>query len=73
MALTQQPQWVAAYTSPRAEKIVTERIANELQLESYLPLHRVLRRWYERFGAVHTGTEKFDFFPFTCGYMEIRL
>ena len=32
-----------------------------------------LRKWYERNGAVHTGTEKFDFFPFTCGYMEIRL
>ena len=33
----------------------------------------VLRRWYERNGAVHTGTEKFDFFPFTCGYMMIQL
>ncbi len=33
----------------------------------------VLRRWYELNGAVHTGTEKFDFFPFTCGYMTIRL
>ena len=33
----------------------------------------VLRSWYERNGAVHTGTEKFDFFPFTCGYMKIRL
>ncbi len=33
----------------------------------------VLRRWYEQNGAVHTGTEKFDFFPFTCGYMKIRL
>ena len=33
----------------------------------------VLRQWYERNGAVHTGTEKYDFFPFTCGYMEIRL
>ena len=33
----------------------------------------VLRKWYERSGAVHTGTEKFDFFPFTCGYMEINL
>lgn len=30
----------------------------------------VLRRWYESFGFVHVGTEKFDFFPFTCGYME---
>lgn len=33
----------------------------------------VLRSWYESFGFVHTGTEKFDFFPFTCGYMEVKL
>ena len=33
----------------------------------------VLREWYEQNGAVHTGTEKFDFFPFTCGYMKIHL
>ena len=33
----------------------------------------VLRTWYERHGAVHTGIEKYDFFPFTCGYMEIQL
>ena len=33
----------------------------------------VLRKWYERNGAVHTGTEKFDFFPFTAGYMKITL
>ncbi len=33
----------------------------------------VLRQWYERNGAVHTGTEKYDFFPFTCGYMTVRL
>ncbi len=33
----------------------------------------VLRKWYERYGAVHTGTKKFDFFPFTCGYMKIHL
>lgn len=32
-----------------------------------------LRRWYEAWGFVHTGTEKFDFFPFTCGYMERKL
>lgn len=30
----------------------------------------LLRRWYEQHGFVHTGTRKFDFFPFTCGYME---
>ena len=33
----------------------------------------VLKRWYESFGFVHTGTHKFDFFPFTCGYMEKNL
>jgi len=35
--------------------------------------NRRLRAWYERFGFVHTGTEKFDFFPFTCGYMRKKL
>ena len=33
----------------------------------------VLRKWYEKFGFVHIGTQKFDFFPFTCGYMEKQL
>lgn len=33
----------------------------------------VLRRWYEGLGAVHVRTEKFDFFPFTCGYLELKL
>ena len=32
--------------------------------------NNVLKKWYERNGFVHTGTQKFDFFPFTCGYME---
>lgn len=32
-----------------------------------------MRRWYENHGFTHTGTEKLDFFPFTCGYMEIDL
>ena len=32
-----------------------------------------LRKWYESFGFVHTKTQKFDFFPFTCGYMARNL
>ena len=32
-----------------------------------------LRKWYEKFGFVHTDSVKFDFFPFTCGYMEQEL
>lgn len=33
----------------------------------------VLRQWYEKLGFHHIGTQKFDFFPFTCGYMEREL
>lgn len=32
-----------------------------------------LRKWYEAHGAVHIRTEKYDFFPFTCGYMKKKL
>ena len=32
-----------------------------------------LRKWYEANGAEHIGTEKYDFFPFTCGYMKKML
>ena len=50
--LSQTPQWVAVYTSPRTEKAVTARIANELHLETYLPLHHVLRKWSDRIKSV---------------------
>jgi ribosomal protein S18 acetylase RimI-like enzyme len=30
----------------------------------------VLKNWYAENGFIHTGTKKFDFFPFTSGYME---
>ncbi|MCI8968968.1 MAG: GNAT family N-acetyltransferase [Lachnospiraceae bacterium] len=33
----------------------------------------LLRHWYETMGFRHIGTQKFDFFPFTCGYMEKNL
>ena len=32
--------------------------------------NQILRHWYEQNGAVHIGTKKYDFFPFTCGYMK---
>lgn len=35
--------------------------------------NKVLRKWYESYGFEHVGTEKFDFFPFTCGYLEKKL
>lgn len=33
----------------------------------------ILRKWYEDNGFVHIGAKKFDFFPFTCGYMKMDL
>lgn len=35
--------------------------------------NQVLRKWYENYGFLHIRTEKFDFFPFTCGYMVKEL
>lgn len=35
--------------------------------------NKVLRKWYESFGFIHTGAQKFDFFPFTCSYMKKEL
>ncbi len=32
-----------------------------------------LRKWYEAYGVEHIGTEKYDFFPFVCGYMKKML
>lgn len=32
-----------------------------------------LRKWYEAHGVEHIGTENYDFFPFTCGYMKKML
>ena len=54
-----------------------ESIARELGCDTMdigiVEENTVLRRWYESKGAVHTGTKKFDFFPFTCGYMKKEL
>lgn len=40
---------------------------------SIIEENKRMRKWYENHGFIHTRTEKLDFFPFTCGYMEINL
>lgn len=42
----------------------------EIRQEDLAECVQVLRKWYEKLGFVHVGTQKFEFFPFTCGYME---
>ena len=32
--------------------------------------NQLLKKWYESFGFVHIKAIKYDFFPFTCGYMK---
>ena len=39
--------WFVLYTSARAEKRVLDRIS-EMEIEVYLPLHKVKRRWSDR-------------------------
>ena len=52
MSLSNIPQWAAVYTAARAEKTVTDRLSQELNLETYLPMHRVLRKWSDRVKSV---------------------
>ena len=52
-----------------AEKKAREFGKNKISI-GIVEENQVLRKWYESHGFVHTGTKKFDFFPFTCGYME---
>lgn len=54
----------------------TERAARsdcKIMKLSIVEENTILRRWYEDRGFVHTGTVKYDFFPFTCGYLEKAL
>ena len=42
-----RPRWYAAYTLPRHEKVVADRLA-EQRVESYLPLYSATRCWNRR-------------------------
>jgi transcription antitermination factor NusG len=47
MINTRNPHWLAAYTKPRNEKKVLERLQNE-EVEVYLPLQKRLKQWSDR-------------------------
>lgn len=55
-----------------AFKIAKELNCNKINI-GIVEENNVLRKWYESFEFIHIGTQKFDFFPFTCGYMEKNL
>lgn len=41
------PQWYVVYTMPKSEKKVANCIS-EMGIESYLPMHKVIRQWSDR-------------------------
>lgn len=49
--LNDEPQWVAVYTEPNAEKQVAARFL-ERSIEHYLPLTRKARQWSDRLKMV---------------------
>lgn len=49
----------------RAEELNCEKINISIVAEN-----TVLKEWYKKYGFVTTHFKKFDFFPFTCEYME---
>lgn len=52
---------------------IAKELGSETMNIGIVEENQVLRKWYEGLGFVHVGTEKFAFFPFTCGYMEKKL
>ena len=57
---------LTAQNAPRFTAFAT----TEERLFGIIEENAVLRKWYEKNGAIHIGTKKFDFFPFTCGYLK---
>lgn len=50
-------------TDKQADKLILSIVEENINL----------KEWYSSFGFIHTHRKKFDFFPFTCGYMELKL
>src|SRR5947209_1908740 len=63
-ACTELPQWYAAYTQPRHEKSVEKHLRMR-EIETYLPLHREIRRWKGRSVEVEL--------PLFTNYVFVRL
>jgi len=57
-------RWYAVYTAPRAEKKVSERFTRE-EIEHYLPIQTVKRRWSDRIKEVQV--------PVVNGYIFVRI
>jgi len=59
-----EKHWYAVYTAPRAEKKVSERLL-QAEIEHYLPLQKVKRRWSDRVKEIEV--------PVVNGYIFVRI
>ena len=64
MSQADKLQWYAVYTAPRAEKKVSERFT-QAEIEHYLPLQKVKRRWSDRVKEILV--------PVVNGYIFVRI
>lgn len=62
--LSLEPQWIAIYTNPRAEKKV-EKNLTEAGFEAYLPIQRELHTWSDR--------KKWVEMPLLKSYVFVRI
>ena len=63
---------IGAMLLKHAVNIANENKLNKIKI-SIVEENIELKKWYENFGFIQTHTQKFDFFSFTCGYMEMIL
>ena len=74
---------LCVHPSYRHKKIGQQLLQHAFRVAKQLNCHKmnigiveenqVLKMWYEDFGFIHLGTKKFEFFPFTCGYMMANI
>lgn len=59
-----RPHWYVAYTLPRHEKSVADRLINQ-DIETYLPLYSLVRTWNRRRVEVEL--------PLFPGYVSVKM
>lgn len=70
--LTAEPQWVALYTNPRAEKRVRDNLIDS-GYEVYLPLRRELHTWSDRKKWVEVPLLKSYIFAKITKFQEVKI
>ncbi|BAH06622.1 hypothetical protein CKR_1571 [Clostridium kluyveri NBRC 12016] len=52
-------------------KIKVKRLNGKIISIGIIEENTILKQWYQKNGFIHKGTKKFDFLPFTVGFMEM--